>query len=54
MIGEDEKSEFFDQAESNRQFGKKTNNINTEIDADDILLTRSLSKELGLEKQRSE
>ena len=54
VIGEDEKSEFFDQAESNRQFGKKTNNINTEIDADDILLTRSLSKELGLEKQRSE
>ena len=30
------------------------NNINTENDADDILLTRSLSKELGLEKQRPE
>ena len=30
------------------------NNINTENDADDILLTRSLSKELGLEKQRLE
>ena len=30
------------------------NNINTENDADDILLTRSLSKELGLEnKDRS-
>lgn len=54
VIGEEAEQEILDQGNLRRRFGKKSRKIETEMDADEILLTRSLSKELGLEKEKSE